>query len=154
MLIDEGPSEDSEVEAEACGVIAAELEHILIIDDDPTQTDILSHLLSRQGYRVSTALTCEEGNRKAALDRLDLILLDISLPDGSGLDLCSEFTDSASTADVPVILVSGHDESGIVRRARAAGCQYFVHKPYDPNALLVLIQNAISESRDWQLSNS
>jgi len=43
------------------------------------------------------------------------------------------------------------EKPSIVRQARAAGCQYYVRKPYDPNALLLLVQNAISESKDWNL---
>ena len=131
-------------------MITEQLEHILVIDDDVTQTEILSHLLSKQGYRVSTATTCREGFDKVASERIDLILLDIGMPDGSGLVMCSQFSDSTATSDIPIIIVSGMEVSGIVRKARAAGCHYYVRKPYDPNALLLLIQNSIAESREWQ----
>lgn len=140
---------DTEVEGQACSVIPAHLEHILVIDDDFTQTEILSHLLTKQGYRVSVATTCEEGFSKSQSEMLDLILLDIGMPDGDGLEMCSDFSDGAATADIPVIIVSGMEKPSIVRQARAAGCQYYVRKPYDPNALLLLVQNAIAESKDW-----
>ena len=54
--------------------------------------------------------------------------------------------DSSETWDIPVIIVSGRDEPDIVRQCRAAGCRFFVHKPYDPNALLILIRQALD---DW-----
>lgn len=149
MLMDDDLHHQSEVDAQPCSVMTAQVEHILVVDDDSTQTEILSHLLSKQGYRVSTAKTCREGFEKVATERFDLILLDISMPDGSGLSMCSDLSDTATTADVPIIIVSGREEAGIVRKARAAGCHYYVRKPYDPNALLLLIQNSIAESREW-----
>ena len=124
-------------------------DHILIIDDDETQVTTLSHSLMTLGYRISVAGNRSDGVRLALSDRPDLILLDIKLPDGNGLDICSEFNDDPETADVPVIIVSGDDRPNVVRKARASGCHYFVHKPFDPNALLILAQNAIAESRDW-----
>ena len=151
MLMEYDDEQDSNVDADTqvCGVIASQLEHILVVDDDATQTEILSHLLSKQGYLVSTAKTCKEAESKVGSDRVDLILLDIGMPDGDGLTLCSSLSDTAATSDIPIIIVSGVDKTGVVREARAAGCQFFVSKPYDPNALLLLIQNSISESRDW-----
>ena len=50
---------------------------------------------------------------------------------------------------IPVIILSGMERPDIIRRSRAAGCQYFVRKPYDPNALLILVQHAIGETRGW-----
>lgn len=137
------------LEADPCAVIEKAPDHILIIDDDESQVTVLSHSLMALGYRVSVASTCEDGNRIAFSDRPDLVLLDIKLPDGNGLEMCSKFNDDPETADVPVIVVSGSDQPDIVRQARSVGCHYFVRKPYDPNALLILAQNAIFESRDW-----
>jgi CheY-like chemotaxis protein len=137
------------VEAEACGVIDQKTDHILIIDDDSTQVDVLAHLLAKQGYKISIANTSAAGVNIANAQHPDLILLDIRLPDGNGLEICSRFCDSQDTAGIPVIIVSGVDNPDVVRRARAAGCHYYVRKPYDPNALLVLSINAIAESRDW-----
>ena len=133
---------------EAC-VVARPPEHILIIDDDETQTEVMTYRFAKQGYRVSAAHSCAEGFDLARADRPDLILLDIGLPDGDGLQICERLCDERDTADIPVIIVSGMDTTDIVRRSRAAGCQFYVRKPYDPNALLLLAQNAISESRDW-----
>jgi len=139
---------ETNVEGQACGVIPERLEHILVIDDDATQTEVLSHLLAKQGYRVSIASTCGEGYAKANSEKVDLILLDIGMPDGNGLDVCSEFSDGETTSGIPVIIVSGMEEPSVVRRARAAGCHFYLRKPFDPNALLLLAQNAIAESTD------
>ena len=136
-------------EPDVCLVEERPSDHILVIDDDESQVTVLSHSLMSLGYRVSVASNCDDGIRMAYADRPDLVLLDIKLPDGDGLEVCSKFNDDPETADVPVIIVSGADQPDIVRKARSAGCHYFVRKPYDPNALLILAQNAIGESRDW-----
>ncbi len=145
---DEGDIETG-IEPSPCAVIERQVDHILIVDDDEAQVTTLSHSLMSLGYRVSVAGNIKDGTRIAYSERPDLVLLDIKLPDGDGLQLCSDFNDDSETADIPVIIVSGTDKPDIVRQARTSGCHYFVRKPYDPNALLILVQNAIDESRDW-----
>jgi CheY-like chemotaxis protein len=81
-----------------------------------------------------------------------LVLLDVHLPDIDGLSVCQQLADDPATSHIPVIILTGMERPDIIRRSRAAGCQYFVRKPYDPNALLILIQHAIAEARQWGLS--
>ena len=75
---------------------------------------------------------------KAREHRPDLVLLDVRLPDLDGFTVCEELVDSPDTCDIPIIIVSGSDRTDIVRSSRAAGCEFFVSKPYDPNVLLTL----------------
>jgi CheY-like chemotaxis protein len=124
----------------------ATAKRVLIVDDDDAAADVLGMRLSRQGFRTSIA---ENGQMARALvrsERPNVILLDLRLPDVDGFELCQELVDSPQTSHIPVIVVSGLDRPDIVRRARAAGCHYYVRKPYDPNALLTLIQQAIDEA--------
>lgn len=134
---------------EACQVVSPERDRILIIDDDFTQADALSFCFRKQGYEVSIATTCCDGMTSAFSQRPDVVVLDLALPDGDGLDVCAELADHRATADVPIVIVSGSERPDIVRRTRTAGCHFFVRKPYDPNALLILVQQAIADSRDW-----
>ena len=73
-----------------------------------------------------------------------LIILDIRLPDGNGLELCRELGDDPRTFQTPVIILSGMESSNIVRRARTAGCRYFLRKPYDPNSLLLMVEDTLA----------
>jgi len=116
---------------------------ILIIDDDDSQVEVLSIHLSLLGYTVLSSTHGENGVSLAREKRPNLILLDLRLPDTSGFDVCEQLSDEPQTCGIPVIIVSGMEHSNIVRQARAAGSQYFVRKPYDPNALLVLIRDAL-----------
>ena len=124
---------------------------ILIVDDDEAMVEGLSCRLIKQGYSIQQAETGAEGIETARRERPALIVLDVRLPDTDGLAVCEKLADDPATAGIPVIILSGMERPDIIRRSRAAGCQYFVRKPYDPNALLLLIESAIDESRQWEL---
>ena len=122
---------------------------ILIVEDDPGQAETLAYRLSQQGFEPIMAGT---GRRAIALARSEqpaLVILDIRLPDASGLDVCRELNDNPLTCTAPIIMVSGMEGPDIVRATRSAGSQYFVRKPYDPSALLVLICHALDDVEAW-----
>ena len=122
---------------------------ILIIDDDHDQVTVLSKRLQRLGFDVLTAASGQMGLASAHKDRPHLILLDLRLPDMNGLAVCRRITDSPQTCGIPVIVLSAMEGPHILREVRMAGAQYFLRKPYDPNALLVLIRAALTESWEW-----
>jgi CheY-like chemotaxis protein len=119
---------------------------VLIIDDDDAMVDVLGERLRRQGYAVRVATSGDEGLAIARRHLPRLVLLDLRLPDGDGFSICQELADDSDTCTIPVIILSGMERPDIIRRSRAAGCQYFVRKPYDPNALLILMQHAMGET--------
>ena len=116
---------------------------VLIIDDDRDQAESLAFGLEQQGFETMLTSTVASGLMAAELHHPSLIIMDVKLPDGNGLELCEQISDSPTTCDIPVIMVTGVTDNDIVRRARTAGCYYFVHKPYDPNALLTLIGDSM-----------
>ncbi len=122
---------------------------ILIVDDDDSLADVLSHRLEQQGFETITAETGQSGLAKARCDRPALIVLDLQLPDIDGFTICEQLADSAETCAIPVIILSGMERPDILRRCRAAGGHFFIHKPYDPNVLLILIRQAIQETGEW-----
>ena len=122
---------------------------ILVIDDDVDQVEVLRHRLDSQGYRTISASTGQQGFQLATDNVPDLILLDLRLPDTDGLTVCQRLSDNPLTAPLPVIILSGMERPDIIRRTRSAGSQYYVRKPYDPNVLLVLIENALQSNDDW-----
>jgi CheY-like chemotaxis protein len=121
---------------------------ILIVDDDDAGTDALSTRLNRQGFETAVAESGQMGLSLARTLRPRVILLDLRLPDMDGFELCQRLVDDPQTYDIPVIIVSGLERPDVLRRSRAAGCHYYLRKPYDPNALLTLIRQAIDESQD------
>ena len=122
---------------------------VLIIDDDAVLADVLSRRLRQQQFEAITASSGESGLSMARVQCPALIVLDLRLPDADGLSICEALADSPETCSVPVIILSGLEQPDILRRCRAAGCYYFIRKPYDPNALLTLIRQAIRETGNW-----
>ena len=120
---------------------------ILIVDDDEALADVLSTRLTRQGFDTAVADHGRLGLTLARSHKPSVILLDLRLPDMDGFQLCEQLVDNEATAEIPVIIVSGLEQPDVIRRSRAAGCLYYVRKPYDPNALLTLIEQAIEESQ-------
>jgi CheY-like chemotaxis protein len=129
--------------------VAGRRHTVLIIDDDDTLSEVLSHRLKKQGFHTVAAYSGQAGLAKAKAQPPSAIILDLCLPDVDGLMICEQLADGPETCDVPILILSGSEQSGIVRRCRAAGCHYFLRKPYDPNALLVLVRQAIGDAHDW-----
>ena len=116
---------------------------VLIIDDDDAQAEVLAWRLQRQGYLTLTASVGQSGLDLARCERPDVILLDLQLPDMDGLDICEQLYENPITCSIPVIIVSGSDRHNIVKQARAAGCDFYLRKPYDPNVVLMLVERAL-----------
>lgn len=141
--------ENTVLELAPVEAVEAPRQRILIIDDDRDQVEPLAFSFRRQGFDVSTAHSLAAGRTAVGLIRPHLVIADIGLPDGDGLDFCKQLADQSETCEIPVIILSGSDRSDVVRNARLAGCQFFLRKPYDPNALLLLALNALSDGPAW-----
>ena len=129
--------------------LSARKQRIVIIDDDHDQADVLGRRLQTQGYETLVAHTGNGGRELVKSEHPSLVVLDVRLPDVDGFTVCSKLADDPATCDIPVILLSGMERPDIIRRARSVGSQFYVRKPYDPNALLILIQTAIREAEEW-----
>jgi len=116
---------------------------ILVVDDDQSQVDVLRYRLGQQGFSTLSAPKGSDGIQLARIEQPVLILLDLCLPDTDGLTVCQQMSDDPLTGEIPVIIVSGVEQADLIRQCRAAGCRFYVRKPYDPNALLVLIYQTL-----------
>ena len=119
---------------------------VLAIDDNEGLFRLFERYLAQHRYRLVGVRNGDEGLALAREEQPDVILLDLRLPDADGMRVCHAITDDPRTCNIPVIILSGMERPDIIRRSRAAGCQYFIRKPYDPNALLLLVQSAVGES--------
>lgn len=121
---------------------------ILVVDDDADQRETLVLRLEKQGYEVFSAASADAARQAARTELPNLMLLDVRLPDGDGLELCRNLSDDPLMSQAPIIIVSGMEGPNIVRQARAAGSRFYLRKPYDPNALLLLVEQALREN-NW-----
>lgn len=118
------------------------LRSILVIDDEPMIVMILTKVLSDHGYQVRTAATCSQGRNEVRTDPPDLILLDVMLPDGNGLDLCREIKSDPEFSNIQIIMMSGvkmtPDEQA---KGLDAGADDYVAKPLHHNEIIARIES-------------
>lgn len=120
--------------------------HILIVDDDPVIIESLKMFFFDSGWEVSTASTGSTALEiMLALPDLDLVLLDLHLPDRSGLDVLERSQALGVVAPVLIISISVEDDDRI--RALGLGAQDYITKPYDPDKLLDRIEQIIGLKR-------
>ena len=113
---------------------------ILVVDDHDLNVKLLRVILERRGYRVNAAADAREARQSARAKRPDLVLMDVQLPDTDGLRLTREFKCDPQLRAVPIIAVTSHAMKGDDERILAAGCDAYVSKPIDRDALLALIE--------------
>jgi len=109
---------------------------ILVADDEPGDLEVLRHLLEDQGCEVLLAPNGEVALSSAARGRVDLVLLDVRMPDLTGLDVCRQLKERPDTAAIPVVFITAHEDVDSLVRAFEAGGVDFVCKPFNPQELL------------------
>jgi two-component system cell cycle response regulator DivK len=120
---------------------------VLVVEDQADLRGILSDLLTGSGYTVAEAIDGSDGVAKALSERPHLILMDIQLPVLDGYEAIRRIKADARLAATPIIAVSSFAMKGDEEKARAAGCDHYVTKPYSPMQLLGVIRGFLGEQR-------
>jgi two-component system cell cycle response regulator DivK len=118
---------------------------ILVVEDQEDLRGVLRTLLAGTGYTVIEAADGQAGVAKALSERPDLILMDIQLPVLDGYDATRQIKASPDLKATPIIAVSSFAMKGDEEKARAAGCDHYVTKPYSPMQLLRIIRGFLPE---------
>jgi two-component system cell cycle response regulator DivK len=113
---------------------------ILVVEDQADNLQILRDLLSNAGYEMIEAQDGEAGVRTAVSERPDLILMDIQLPLLDGYEATRRIKADPAVSATPIIVITSYALSGDEAKARAAGCDGYVSKPYSPRQLLAKIR--------------
>ena len=122
--------------------------HILIIDDEAAIRDSLETLLTLEGFTVEMATEGVSGLDALTTSEYDLLLLDLSMPGESGIDLLPRI--KRLRPELPVIMITAYGTVGNVVDALRAGADNFVQKPWDNEKLLADIRTAIAKQRSQQ----
>ncbi|MDE1152085.1 MAG: sigma-54 dependent transcriptional regulator, partial [Micavibrio sp.] len=127
--------------------------HILVVDDETEIRQSLETILREEGYAVASSGTATEGLELIRDVEYDVVLLDIWLPDGDGLEVLARIRDLALAAPPEVVIISGHGTIESAVRATKLGAYDFLEKPLSLDRTLLLLKNA-TEARRLRRDNS
>ncbi len=123
---------------------------ILVVDDQPTNIQIVGSALGRLGYEIIPATDGMTALKRVALRPPDLILLDLLMPVMGGTDVCLELKTNPAWKDIPVIFLSASDDKDLIVRALDSGGVDYITKPFNSAELIsrVRTQLALKSARD------
>jgi two-component system phosphate regulon response regulator OmpR len=113
-------------------------QRILVVDDDPEIRKLLARYIESQGFRVLLAANCRELHDRLASHHVDLIVLDVMLPDGSGLEACRDLR--AQRSNVPIILLTALKEDVDRIIGLEIGADDYLGKPFNPRELIARVR--------------
>ena len=111
---------------------------IQVIEDDEAIRDVIEYLLQESEFEVNVAANAKEFKINLFNTLPDLILMDVKLPDGDGIQLCRQLKQSLDTRHIPVIIMSAHAPAEA--SSKTAFADDFISKPFDLNDLLKRIE--------------
>jgi len=127
------------------------MKRILVIDDLPENVFMLQDRLEHEGFEVLTAYDGYTGIDKAKIEQPDLILLDIMMPDITGLEVCKILVNDPVTKDIPIILVTAKSGAEDTKEGLEAGAFDYIKKPFNRVELLARVQSALKLSEAHKL---
>ncbi|MGA1839135.1 MAG: response regulator [bacterium] len=120
---------------------------VLVVDDDPATRDIIRLSLCPLGYQISEAVTGTEGLEKVIIENPDIIVLDVMLPEKSGLDVCHYLKESSITAHLPIIMLTAKQDLADKLTGLDTGADDYIIKPFDPLELEARIKALLRKTR-------
>ncbi len=127
------------------------MKKILVIDDLPENVFMLQDRLEHEGYEVITAYNGSTGIEKALTELHDLILLDIMMPDITGIEVCRQLVNNPATKDIPIILVTAKSGAEDTKEGLEAGAFDYIKKPFNRVELLARVKSALKLSEAHKL---
>jgi two-component system cell cycle response regulator DivK len=116
---------------------------ILIVEDTEDNRQILRDLLAAAGYELLEAVDGEAGVAMAAQYKPDLVLMDIQLPVIDGYEATRRIKADPALSHIPIVAVTSYALSGDEEKARAAGCDGYIAKPFSPRQLLAKVRELL-----------
>lgn len=114
---------------------------IFILEDEDSIRELLEVLFNMEGYRVISSSNIKEFNKMNIDLNVDLYLLDIRLPDGSGIDVCNDLKKNTETSQIPVLMMSAHAKTLQLQDC----CRHdgFISKPFDLDRIIATVSGLI-----------
>lgn len=122
-------------------------ERVLVADDEPDVLGLVTYQLSREGFRVDTAINGRAAIEAATADVPDLIVLDLMMPELDGYETLRLLRDNPRTSKIPVILLTARDEDEQRIRGLELGADDYVTKPFNARELVLRVQAVLRRTR-------
>ena len=124
---------------------------VLVIEDEPDIRKTLEYNLSREGYKVEGCGSIEEANTFLENPSYSIIILDLMLPDGSGLDLCRQIKSNSTTQEIPILILTAKDDEVDKVVGFELGADDYVTKPFSVRELILRVKAILK--RNTKTSN-
>jgi len=124
---------------------------ILVIDDLPENVFLLQDRLEREGYEVIKSYDGKSGIEKAIKEIPDLILLDVMMPDFTGIEVCKSLGENPITKNIPIILVTAKSGAEDTKAGLEAGAFDYIKKPFNKIELLARVHSALKLNQAHKL---
>ena len=118
---------------------------ILVVEDQPDSRQVIRDMLASTDYEITEAENGEEALTAIAKQRPDLILMDIQLPIMDGYTATNQIMANPALRSIPIIAVTSYALASEEKKARAAGCDDYVTKPFSPRQLLAKIRQYLPQ---------
>lgn len=122
---------------------------VMIVDDEPHVIELVRVTLEDERIRVIAAADGETALARCLLCMPDLLLLDVNLPDLSGLEVCRRLRSEPQLAPMQIVMLTAAAQHDDVARGLAAGADQYLTKPFSPVRLLCLVESLIPEATTW-----
>jgi two-component system phosphate regulon response regulator PhoB len=116
---------------------------ILVVEDEEDIREVVKYNLLKEGYRVETAETGEEGLKSARTGHPDLVLLDLMLPGLDGLEVCRRLRKDPATENIPIIMLTARGEESDIVAGLELGADDYVTKPFSPRVLVARVRAVV-----------
>ena len=121
---------------------------ILVIEDEPDIRKNLEYNLAREGFAVIGAASISEAESNLSMQTFNLILLDLMLPDGSGLDLCKKIKADSKTESIPIIILTAKDDEVDKVVGFEIGADDYVTKPFSVRELILRVKAVLKRGME------
>ncbi|MEE3326492.1 MAG: response regulator transcription factor [Myxococcota bacterium] len=130
------------------------VERILVVDDEPDILELVRYNLSNEGFRVDTATTGNEALSQITRSKPDLVVLDLMLPDQSGMEICKKLRANPSFEQLPIIMLTARSEEVDRVVGFEIGADDYVTKPFSPRELALRIRSVLRRTSNTGSTDS
>jgi twitching motility two-component system response regulator PilH len=119
---------------------------ILIVDDSPTETHLMREMLEKNGFSVISAENGAIGVQMARLNKPDLVLMDVVMPELNGFQATRQLSKDPATAHIPIIIVTTKDQATDRLWGLKQGAKDYLTKPLTEKALISTVKNLLGQA--------